>query len=109
MFVCSGDTVTFTWQYLLDAGDVVGDTEWLYDGHSQELVAMMSHGHFLPTPAFSQRVQAVGNAGITLSKVIVGDSGNYSIEVNLYDAGGSHVLLRRSVFLSVSSKCQDCV
>jgi hypothetical protein len=47
--------MTLTWQYVLGAGETAGDKEWLYDGHSQGVVAMGTHGQFFPTPAFSSR------------------------------------------------------
>jgi hypothetical protein len=97
-----------TWQYVLGASETAGDKEWLYDGHSEEVVAFMTHNQFLPAAAFSNRVEAVGNAGLRLSKVVVGDSGNYSVEVHVYtNTGAAHVLLRRYVFLAVSGQYSE--
>jgi hypothetical protein len=52
LYVCRDTTVTFPWGYLLAGGDEVVAITWLYVGHSHEMVAMFSHGTFLPTPAF---------------------------------------------------------
>jgi hypothetical protein len=107
VFACSGDTVTLTWQYVLGAGETAGDKEWLYDGHSEEVVAFMTHNQFLPSAAFSNRVEVVGNAGVRLSKVVVGDNGNYSVEVHVFTNTGFHTLMRRYVFLAVSGQCTE--
>jgi hypothetical protein len=108
VFACSGDTMTLTFEYVLDAGETAGDKEWLYDEHSEEVVAFMTHNQLLLAAAFSNRVEAVGNAGLRLSKVVVGDSGNYSVEVHVFtNTGVTHTLIRRYVFLAVSGQCTE--
>jgi hypothetical protein len=65
-------------------------------------VAIFSHGAFLTMPAFSHRVQAHGNAGLSLSGLHVGDSGNYTVEVQINNGPTSHVILRRTVSVIVT-------
>ena len=78
------------------------DIQWLFQGHSDEIIAMFSHGTFVPLPAFSQRATHLPNAGIALSHVTVADTGNYSVEVTGRNSGGGQFALRRSVFVKVS-------
>jgi hypothetical protein len=49
------------------------------------------------------RVEAVGNAGLKLSKVTESDSGNYTLEVKVVK-GPAFKILRRYVFLAVSGQ-----
>jgi hypothetical protein len=48
------------------------------------MIAILSHGVFLPVPAFSGRVQQAANGGIVLNHVTESDAGNYTIEVNVH-------------------------
>nr|KAG5697564.1 hypothetical protein BaRGS_019785 [Batillaria attramentaria] len=45
------------------------------------MVAMFAAGNFLAMPDFTGRVELLGNAEMLLSSVVLGDSGNYSVEV----------------------------
>ena len=66
---------------------------------------MLVQGRLLILPAFSGRVSEEGNAGIRLSNVSTGDSGNYSVEVlGASFEAGSVIRLRRSVVLHVAGK-----
>jgi len=65
---------------------------------------MFTSEHFFPTPAFSQRVQQVGNAGISLTNVQVQDSGNYSVMVGVTEDSKPMVTLRRTVSVLVHGK-----
>ena len=61
--LCSGQDLVVPWTYLLDNGDTVGTVQWFFDGQSQEMIAIASHGHFFSEPVFGGRVDAVENAG----------------------------------------------
>jgi hypothetical protein len=104
IYACQHDTVTIHWQFVLGQGDVITDVQWIYDGHSQEAIATSTHGHFIAFPAFSHRMDPVGNAGISVRKVVVGDSGNYTVELDSFDGSGTHFNLRTYIVLRVSSK-----
>ena len=103
LFLCVGANVTLPWQYELSQGDVISDIQWLYNGLSEELIAMLSHGHFIALPAFGgDRVEQVNNAGIVVNTAAVGDTGNYTIEVQGYDDAGDFFLLRQTVIVHIS-------
>ena len=96
LYLCSGDNLTLDWAYTLSHGETVHDIEWLYDGHSNEVIAIQTHGHFLPGAPFSHRVEqsSTTNAGLQLTHLLVGDSGLYSVEVTYADdTGFQHTLL----------------
>jgi hypothetical protein len=42
MYACTNDSVTIHWQYVIDPGDNIVDVQWLYGGHSQEVIAPCS-------------------------------------------------------------------
>jgi hypothetical protein len=104
MYACENDTVTFAWQYLTAPGDTIVNTQWTFAGQSHEAVATGFNGQLYPSAAFGHRVNATGNAGITLQHVVSGDSGNFSVQVNGYNSSGIHFELTTSVTLLVSGK-----
>ena len=55
LYACVGEEVTFAWHYGLDQGEVIHDVEWMYVGHSSELLAVYQHGTFVPTNGYSHR------------------------------------------------------
>ena len=109
-YACAGSSVTLPWEFILAlTGETVEDVKWLYEGHSDEMVAIFAQGHFLPLPAFSKRVQYVTNAGLSLSHVTVGDSGNYTVMVTILGKDGTFQHLERTVQLEVRGLCVWCV
>ena len=105
LFLCAGVSITLPWQYELSPGDVISDIQWLYNGLSDELIAMVGHGHFITLPAFAGgRVEQVTNGGIVVNKATVSDTGNYTVEVQGYDAAGDHFILRQTVVVQISGK-----
>ena len=101
--LCVGANITLPWQYELSPGDVISDVQWLYNGLSEELIAMLSHGHFIVLPAFGgDRVEQVTNAGIVVNTAAVSDTGNYTVEVQGHDASGDFFLLRQTVVVRIS-------
>ena len=73
------------------------------------MIAVMTHGNFLPLPAFSSRVRYVPGAGITLTRVTVADSGNYSVEVSGRDGSGAFFKTRRTVVLQIGGQMSSLV
>ena len=55
-YACANDSVSLAWGYSLAAGQALQEVQWLYEGRSFEVVAVMTHGHFQPLPAFAHRV-----------------------------------------------------
>ena len=103
LFLCVGASITLPWQYQLAPGDVVIDIQWTYNGVSDELIAMVAQGHFVPLPAFAgNRVQPINNAGIVVNQATVSDTGNYTVAVQGYDSSGNHFLLRQTVMVHIS-------
>jgi hypothetical protein len=51
-YACSDDTITIPWTYILGSGDSIGEISWIYHGHSEEIIAIYTHGAFVPLPAF---------------------------------------------------------
>ena len=82
------------------------DIQWFFRGRSEELIAILGNGTFVPLPAFATRLQLIDNAGIILNGVTVGDSGVYTVEINGFDKTGDHFVLRRHVIVQVSSRCR---
>ena len=81
------------------------DMQWYYHGHSQEMIAIYSHGYFNDMPAYSGRVEMTSDVGIVIRHVTTSESGNYSVEINGVDASGRFTVLRRFVRVFISSKC----
>ena len=101
VFSCTGKLVTFPWRYKMDDEEDLVDIHWIFDGaFSSEMVATSAHERFLPARLYSQRVRHVLNSGLSLHDVTVGDSGNYTVEVNV-DKQGAFFSHRHSVYLQV--------
>lgn len=75
---------------------------WYYRGHSDELVAIYTRGHFQVMPSFASRVSYEPNAGLTIDDARVSDSGNYSVETTIVEANDGLSTLRNHVVLHVS-------
>lgn len=73
-------------------------------GHSREIIAIATHGLFLPQATFSHRVEqaASSNAGLQLTHLLVGDSGLYSVEVTYTDDTGFQRTLVTTVHIIVA-------
>ena len=102
LFLCVGANITLPWEYELSPGDVISDVQWLYNGLSEELIAMLSHGHFIVTAFSEDRAEQVNNAGIVVNTVAVSDTGNYTVEIQGHDASGDFFLLRQTVVVYIS-------
>ena len=109
MYACANESVTLPWNYSLSASETLEDVQWFYEGRSNEMIAVMTHGNFLPLPAFSSRVRYVPGAGITLTRVTVADSGNYSVEVSGRDGSGAFFKTRRAVVLQIGGQLSSLV
>ena len=109
MYACASESVTLPWNYSLSASETLEDVQWFYEGRSNETIAVMIHGYFLPLPAFSSRVRYVPGAGITLTRVTVADSGNYSVEVSGRDGSGAFFKTRRAVVLQIGGQLSSLV
>jgi hypothetical protein len=97
-----GDVITFPWAYTLSPGEQIASIEWTLDGYTREMVAFYRSGELsLVGPAFSGRMQLSANGNLTLSHVTEGDSGNYTMKINL-NQGKSY---SHSVVLQVFSEC----
>ncbi|KAK7101031.1 uncharacterized protein [Littorina saxatilis] len=95
VFACDDSDLTLSWDVSKTTGETIVDVQWYYEGRSQELIAMLAHGHLNVMPAFSGRVELTANAGIIIHHVTTGEKGNYSVEVNAFDKSGQFVTLRR--------------
>lgn len=102
IYACQGQTVSFPWQYLLSQGQDIRDIMWYYRGQSDELVAILTRGHFQTMPAFATRVSLANNAGLSIVDARLADSGNYSVEVTVSEPDNSLSTLRSHVVLHVS-------
>ena len=102
LFLCVGASVTIPWEYELSPGDVVTEILWLYNGESEELIAMVSHDQFIVLPAYTGRVEQVTNGGIVVNTAAVGDTGNYTVEIQGYDDDGDFFLLSQTVVVHIS-------
>jgi hypothetical protein len=71
--------------------------------------AMSSHGSFIVTPPFSQRVQQSANGGFALSHVTKNDAGNYSVEINGHDATGQFMTQHKTAMLVVDGEWFCCL
>ena len=109
LFLCVGASIALPWQYELSPGDVISDIQWLYNGVSDELIAMVGHGHFIVLPAFAGgRVAQVNNAGIVVNTAAVSDTGNYTVEVQGHDVSGDFFLFRQTAVVYISGKFLWC-
>ena len=88
--------------YELSPGDVVTDILWVYNGQSEKLVAMVTHGQFSTLPAFENRVEQVTNGGIVVNTAAVSDTGNYTVKVQGHDDAGDFFLLLQTVVVHIS-------
>ena len=85
-------------------GDVITGVQWLRSRDSDELIAIVARGHFVTMHAFGNRVEQVNNAGIVMEKAAVSDTGNYTVEVEGYDASGVYFILFQTVMVHISGK-----
>ncbi|KAK7105601.1 uncharacterized protein [Littorina saxatilis] len=100
-YACVDDVLRLPWDFTATTGDVIMSLQWLFEGFSQEVIAFDAHGSFFPTPSFSNRVQFLAKAGLALSHVAQGDTGNYSVEISGHDASGLSFSSRRTVIVRV--------
>jgi len=78
--------------------------QWTFQGGSNEIIAMLHSGRFLPMPGFSQRVRQEVGQGISLSHVTAGDSGNYTVVVTAHDSSGNIFTIRHRAELRVTGQ-----
>ncbi|XP_070202721.1 uncharacterized protein [Littorina saxatilis] len=95
VYTCDNSDLTLSWEVSKTTGETIVDVQWFYEGRSQELIAILSHGQLNVMPSFSGRVELTANAGIVIHRVTTGEMGNYSVEVNALDENGDFVTLRR--------------
>eukprot|EP00916_Digyalum_oweni_P008438 GHVL01014134.1.p1 GENE.GHVL01014134.1~~GHVL01014134.1.p1 ORF type:complete len:419 (-),score=28.09 GHVL01014134.1:60-1316(-) len=95
VYTCDNSDLTLSWDVSKTTGETIVDVQWFYEGRSQELIAILSHGQLNVMPSFSGRVELTANAGIVIHHVTTGEMGNYSVEVNALDENGDFVTLRR--------------
>ncbi|XP_070201448.1 uncharacterized protein [Littorina saxatilis] len=101
VYTCDNSDLTLSWEVSKTTGETIVDVQWYYEGRSQELIAMLAHGHLNVMPSFSGRVELTANAGIVIHHVTTGEKGNYSVEVNAQDKNGGFVTLRRKASVLV--------
>jgi hypothetical protein len=89
IYACVNDSVTMAWRYTAAPNDIVTDVHWVFNGQSEEMIAIYMDGHFVAFPAFSGRVTLVGNAGIALSELTTTDSGSYTTQLNGHTSSNS--------------------
>jgi hypothetical protein len=53
IYACATSSVTLPWKFVTSSGDSITSMEWYVKGHSEELMAMDDHGHFVTLPAFA--------------------------------------------------------
>ena len=70
---------------------------------------MCTHGIFLPRPAFDGRVNALGNAGISLIDARVQDSALYQVEITAQTNQSGFIQLVRNLTLAVNGTYQKCL
>ncbi|KAL8577456.1 hypothetical protein ACOMHN_021908 [Nucella lapillus] len=102
IYACQGATVSLPWHIQTGPDDVISVIQWFYSGHSEEVVAVFTHGVFVTFPAFADRVTHVDDASITLGPVIPADSGNYTVQVTGSSVAGHHYELRQTVYVQIS-------
>ncbi|XP_070180238.1 uncharacterized protein [Littorina saxatilis] len=103
-YACAGDNVHIPWNFALSAGESpVDDVQWFYQGRSSEMIAVLTHGNFLPLPSFSHRVHFIPNGGIIVDYVTVQDSGNYSVEISGHGDSGTFFRIKRTIVLQVGA------
>jgi hypothetical protein len=52
LYACVGNTIDIPWGYTLGKDDSIVGQSWIYRGHSDEIIALYSHGAFIPTANF---------------------------------------------------------
>ncbi|XP_070184257.1 uncharacterized protein [Littorina saxatilis] len=95
VYTCDNSDLTLSWDVSKTTGETIVDVQWFYEGRSQELIAILSHGQLNVMPSFSGRVELTANAGIVIHHVTTGEHGIYSVEVSALDKNGDCVTLRR--------------
>ncbi|KAK7491034.1 hypothetical protein BaRGS_00017730 [Batillaria attramentaria] len=87
VYVCEGDDLDLPWNLTLTPSEELVDLQWLYQGGSQELIAMFANDEFLPSAPYAGRVQHVG-AGLVMSHFSASDAGDYTLSVSAHDGSG---------------------
>ena len=78
--------------------------QWTFQGRSNEIVAMLHSGRFLPMSSYNGRVRRVAEEGLSLSGVTAGDSGLYTVVVTVQNTNGDTVTIRHKVDLHVTGE-----
>ncbi|KAL8594597.1 hypothetical protein ACOMHN_002152 [Nucella lapillus] len=101
--ICTGDSLFFPWSFRLQPGELLEDIKWLLfpgkPGSTPDLLANYIYGHFIPMPAFADRLVYSGDGDLRLDSVGPADGGRYEIEVVTTNQGGGNgfVSVRRHV------------
>ena len=102
MHTCEGSDITLPWTFRQGSQQSITSMEWFFYGRSQEMIAMLSHGMFLPLPAFSGRVEHGSDGTLTIHNLAEEDSGNYTIEINGKGASGLAFTLSNTIYVQVA-------
>ncbi|KAK7089102.1 uncharacterized protein [Littorina saxatilis] len=100
-YACVGDDLLLPWNFTTSPGDAILSIQWFVRGSSQQMIAIVSLNNFLATPAFSNRVERVEDAGLNVSHVTAGDTGNYSVQVTGHTASGAYFVYSRFVVVQI--------
>ena len=101
---CAGDDVIFPWKVTLGPEEHLLAVQWTFQGRSNEIVAMLHSGRFLPMSSYNGRVRRVAEEGLSLSGVTAGDSGLYTVVVTVQNTNGDTVTIRHKVDLHVTGE-----
>ncbi|PVD18514.1 hypothetical protein C0Q70_21063 [Pomacea canaliculata] len=89
IYACVDDTVTMSWRYAVQEGEVVEDVKWYFDpgNNSRTAIAAIVENLFFPlSSSYSNRLYYAPEEGITLTLVTGRDSGQYSVAVTVLNS-----------------------
>ncbi|XP_025079203.1 uncharacterized protein LOC112555164 isoform X2 [Pomacea canaliculata] len=89
IYACVDDTVTMSWRYAVQEGEVVEDVKWYFDpgNNSRTAIAAVVENLFFPlSSSYSNRLYYAPEEGITLTLVTGRDSGQYSVAVTVLNS-----------------------
>ncbi|PVD18520.1 hypothetical protein C0Q70_21069 [Pomacea canaliculata] len=82
VYACVDDTVTMSWRYAVQEGEVVDDVKWYFDpgnNNRTAIAAIVENRFFHLSSSNSKRLHHVPEAGLTLTSVTGRDNGQYSV------------------------------
>ena len=107
IYACVGAELALPWNASLSSRHFINQVMWFHKNPTEDMIAVAVRDNFMPTPAYTGRVQQTTNAGIILNNLTASDKGNYSVQVWLETKDRDIDIWKASVIVSVAGVGTD--